>query len=176
MTFLLDTQVVSFFLQARRHQELAGAASRVPCAIVDEVRQELARDPTRGGLFEHWLPASQLAVLAIAIGSAADAWLNRLQVGVTGARGRGERASIAICATRDELVFTGMDKNAMWLALRELHAPGERLISLPVFLRRLVDTQALGGEAADDVMRHSRQTFPSWWANWLSAPRPVRIS
>ena len=169
MTFLLDTQVVSYFLQARRHQELAEAAARVRCAIVDEVRLELTADATRGKLFERWLPASQLTVLAIELGSPADAWLSRLQVGVTSGGGRGERASIALCATREDLVFTGMDKNAMWLALRELHAPGERLISLAVFLRRLVDVEATTGEAADDVLRHSQQMIPTWWANWRSA-------
>lgn len=170
-TFLLDTQVVSFFFQARRHQELAEAAARVPCAIVDEVRLERTRDPTRGGLFKRWLPTSHLDVLAIELGSPADAWLLRLQVGVTSSGGKGERASIALCATREDLVFTCMDKNAMWLALRELHLPGERLISLPVFLRRLVDAEAIIGEVAEDVLRHSRQAIPTWWANWRAAAR-----
>jgi hypothetical protein len=40
------------------------------------------------------------------------------------------------------------------------------LISLPVFLRRLVDGRALAGEAADDVMRSSNQLLPTWWADW----------
>jgi hypothetical protein len=62
-----------------------------------------------------------------------------------------------------------MDKGGMWLALRELWAPGERVISLPVFLRRLVDGHALAGEAADDVMRRSNHLLPTWWADWRSA-------
>jgi hypothetical protein len=57
----------------------------------------------------------------------------------------------------------------MWSALRELWAPGERLISLPVFLRRLVDARALEDEAADDVLRRSNQIVPTWWADWRSA-------
>ncbi len=54
----------------------------------------------------------------------------------------------------------------MWIALRELWAPGERLVSLPVFLRRLVDAGALGGDTADEVMRRSHQVLPTWWADW----------
>jgi hypothetical protein len=79
--------------------------------------------------------------------------------------GRGERASIALAATNNDYVFAGMDKGGMWIALRELWAPGERLISLPVFLRRLVERHALAGDAADDVMRCSNQLLPTWWAD-----------
>ena len=65
-------------------------------------------------------------------------------------------------------MFVGMDKGSMWLALRELWTPGERLLSLPVFLRRLVEGRALQGQVADDVMRCSNQIFPTWWADWRS--------
>jgi len=54
----------------------------------------------------------------------------------------------------------------MGIALRELWASGERLISLPVFLRRMVDGRALAGEVADDVMQSSNQLLPTWWADW----------
>ncbi len=167
MPFLLDTQVVSYFLQARREADLATAAETIPCAIAEIVRDELAEDPARGALFDRWLPTSHLEVIAIAVGSPAEALWTRLRVGVT-QKGRGERASIALAATNSEYVFAGMDKGGMWLALRELWAPGERVISLPVFLRRLVDARALTGEGADDVMRRSNQIFPTWWADWRS--------
>ena len=167
MPYLLDSQVVSYFLQARREADLAAAAEAIPCAIAEIVRDELSEDPTRGSLFQRWLPTSRLEVIEIALGSPAEALWNRLQLGVT-QRGRGERASIAIAATNSDYVFAGMDKGGMWLALRELWAPGERLISLPVFLRRLVDGGGLAGEAADDVMRRSNQLFPTWWADWRS--------
>jgi len=138
----------------------------VECAIVDEVRGELAADPTRGTLFTQWLPASNIAVIEIALGTSADMVLSSLQSGIVAKGGRGERASIAVAAANPELVFAGMDKGGMWIALRELWSPGERIISLPVFLRRLVDAGALGGDTADDVMKRSNQVFPTWWANW----------
>jgi hypothetical protein len=165
-TYLLDAQVVSYFLQARREDELAAAAAAVPCVIVDEVRGELVADPTRGALFERWLPLSHLEVIAISLGTPADLLLASLRVGIPARGGLGERASIALAATNNDLVFAGMDKGAMWIALRELWAPGERIIALPVFLRRLVDAGALGGDTADDVMRRSQQVFPTWWADW----------
>ena len=168
MPYLLDTQLVSYFLQARREADLAAAAALVPCAIAEIVRDELAADPTRGSLFERWLPISHLAVIPIALGSPAEVLWSRLQLGVARG-GRGERASIALAAMNHEYVFAGMDKGSMWIALRELWAPGERLISLPVFLRRLVDGGALAGEAADDVMQRSNQLLPTWWADWRSA-------
>ncbi len=168
MPYLLDAQVISYFLQARREAVFATAAATVACAIAEVVRDELAQDPTRGALFGRWLPTSHLEVIPIAIGSPAEALWNRLQLGVTQG-GRGERASIALAATNSDYVFAGMDKGGMWIALRELWAPGERLISLPVFLRRLVDARALEGEAADDVLRRSNQIVPTWWADWRSA-------
>jgi hypothetical protein len=166
MPYLLDTQVVSYFLQARRETELAAAAAAVPCSIADEVRGELVDDPTRGTLFERWLPTSSIEVMAIPLGSPADIVLTRLRTGIVAKGGRGERASIALAATHNDLVFAGMDKGGMWIALRELWTPGERLISLPVFLRRLVDAGALGGDTADAVVRRSNNPFPTWWADW----------
>jgi hypothetical protein len=59
-----------------------------------------------------------------------------------------------------------MDRGGIWIALRELWAPGERLIALAVFLRRLVDAGALDGNTADDVMRRSNHVLPTWWADW----------
>ena len=105
-------------------------------------------------------------MISIVIGSDADIVLSHLEIGLTTIRGKGERASIALAATNHALVFTGMDKGGMWIALRELWSPGERIIGLAVFLRRLVDSGALPGEAADDVMGQSKQVLPSWWADW----------
>jgi hypothetical protein len=166
VTYLLDANVVSYFLQVRRESDLAAAAQAIPCAILDEVRQELETDRLRGARFKQWLPTSGLRVLTIAVGSDADRRLRLLDPALTTTRGKGERASIALATTDADLVFTAMDKGAMWIALRELWRPGERLIALPVFLRRLADAHALTGEAAEDVMRQSNQVVPTWWPSW----------
>lgn len=166
MTYLLDANVVSYFLQVRRENDLAVAAHTIPCAILDEVRQELENDRLRGARFKQWLPTSNLRVLSIAVGSDADRLLRVLDLGLTTARGKGARASIALAATDADLIFTAMDKGAMWIALRELWRPGDRLIALPSFLRRLVDAHAVTGEAAQDVMRQSNQVVPTWWPDW----------
>jgi len=43
VTYLLDTNVVSYFLQASREKDLSDAAKFIPLAIVGEVRDELGR-------------------------------------------------------------------------------------------------------------------------------------
>lgn len=108
--------------------ELAQVAATIECAIVEEVKGELERDPTRGRSFAGWIPTSNLKVLSIAIGSVAEKALEQLEIHLETARGHGERASIALAATDPRLVFTGMDKNGMWIALRELWGDGERLV------------------------------------------------
>ncbi|MGN6105978.1 MAG: hypothetical protein ACTHU0_12800, partial [Kofleriaceae bacterium] len=97
--YLLDANVVSYFLQARREADLERLVAAAPCAIVDEVRRELLQDGARGARFERWLPASSLRVLAIEVGGAADHRLSQLEQGLTTTRGQGERASIALAAT-----------------------------------------------------------------------------
>ena len=73
MTFLLDTNVVSYFLQVGRERELAEAAKRCPMALVDEVFRELKVDPHRGGrTFSQWFGASNIGVLPIEVGSPAS--------------------------------------------------------------------------------------------------------
>lgn len=61
-----------------------------------------------------------------------------------------------------------MDANALWIALRELWTPGERLIGLPVFLRRLVEANGIDRAVADEVMQHAQsvQPLPTWWPDW----------
>lgn len=167
MTYLLDNNIVSYFVQTRRHTELTEAAAMVPCAIVDRVEQELKDDVSRRRFFETWLPSSNLVVHPIRLGSAAEDQLARLEPELK-KRGRGERASIALAANDPTLVFTAMDKNALWLALRELWSPGERVIGLPVFLRRLVEAKALARSVADEVLVYAQpnQPTPTWWADW----------
>jgi hypothetical protein len=166
--YLLDNNVVSYFFQARRHADLAATAGRVSLALSEEVHDELARAPAFGQRFAAWFPTSGITMIPIVIGSEADGIEQELSVGLTTPRGRGERASIALAAVDPELCFVANDRNALWIALRELHATGERIIGLPVLLRRLHELGGMPREAAEAVMTISTLPKPTWWARWIA--------
>lgn len=175
MTFLLDTNVVAYFLQIGREAELATAAQRCSMVVVDEVYRELKADPRRGGRrFDRWFDGSNIRVDAIAVGSPASLTFAQLRrPGPTGdhlpppIRDLGERASIALAASDSSLTFVAHDKGAMWIALRELWAAGERLVGVPVFVRRLFGIKALTDPAiADDIIAQIKHAQPTWWASW----------
>ena len=170
MTYLLDTNIVSFFLHASREQELAVAAKTTPLAIVGEVRVELAADPRRGGgAFAQWLGNSNIEVKEIVLGSPAHAALAQLLVGSTTAKNLGERASVALTLSDPTFTFVTYDKNATWLALRELWAPGEHLLGVAPFLRRLFEDKSLIDVAAIDDVIASTDIRPSWWGTWRAS-------
>jgi len=165
VTYLLDTMVVSYFLQAGREDELSRAAQRCKMALVEEVRQELERDRDRGGqAFRKWLDTSNIDMLSIEVGSNASITLAQLLDPASPTKGRGERASIALAASEDTLTFVTHDKNGMWLALREIW-----ILGLPVFLRRLFEQ----GVWEDPVVLDQIISLavvpaqrPTWWASW----------
>ncbi len=171
MIYLLDTNVVSYFLQAGRERELAGAARTIDLVIVDEVRRELVGDPTRGGkAFERWLAGSNIAVRSIALGSPSAATLANLTSASVTPKDVGERASIALAMHESGLTLVTNDKGGSWLALRELWRPGETILGIGPFLRRIVDCGALADpNAVDAVMRHVQGSRPSWWADWRAS-------
>ena len=166
MTFLLDNNVVSYFFNVGREQELAAAAERVPLAMVEEVKDEAANHRTLGGKFKKWLPGTKVELRSIAVGGAAHLVLNKLLPASPIDKNRGERASIALAATEAGLTFVANDKNALWLALRELHEGVDRVIGLATFLRRLREIAALDPSALDDVMTQSGLPMPTWWSAW----------
>jgi hypothetical protein len=171
LTYLLDANVVSYFFDANRQRELAAASARCPMAMVDEVRQELERDRARGGpAFRAWLTASGIEVRSIEVGSAASATLAQLLPPVPSGKDRGERASIALAAHDPSLTFVTNDGGAKKIALRELWAPGERLLALSVFLRRLFDQSALVEPAIlDEIIKkayYPSAQRPTRWAPW----------
>lgn len=165
MTYLLDNNVVSYFLHSRREADLMAAARRCSLAIADEVGKELRRSRRDGDRFKAWFIGGNIASLAIAVGSEIDATFEALQPPAT-ERGKGERASIALAAHDASLVLVANDRNAMWLALAELHHRGERMIGVPVFLRRLHAQAGLVPEAIDAVMGCYPGRRPTWWADW----------
>lgn len=107
----------------------------------------------------------KIASLAIEVGSEIDATFQALTP-PTSERGKGERASIALAAHDPSLVLVANDRNAMWLALAELHHAGERMIGVPVFLRRLHDQAGLVPDAIDAVLGCYPGRRPTWWADW----------
>jgi hypothetical protein len=176
LTYLLDNNVVSYFLHGRREADLMDAARRCSLAIADEVSKELKRSSRDGGRFKAWFAGGAIASLAIAVGSEVDATYQALTPPTT-ERGKGERASIALAASDPSLVLVANDRNAMWLALAELHHAGERMIGVPVFLRRLHEQAGLVPDAIDAVVAWYPGRRPTWWADWRakleSAAAPV---
>lgn len=168
MTYLLDHNVVQYFFHAGRERELMDAAARCPLAVAGEVRAEMMNDPKNGARARKWLAAGPIAVLEIEVGSDVDDTFQALKPLVS-AQPKGERASIALATHDASLTFVANDRNAMWMALNELHAPGERLVGQPVFLRRLHDAAAVEPAAIDDVMHHWQGRRPSWWATWRAS-------
>jgi hypothetical protein len=173
VSYLLDTMIVSFFLQAGRESELAAAASRSPMGIADDVQRELENDRDRGGSsFKRWLASSGIQVIPILVGTPVAATLAQFANAASPHRGRGERASIALAAHDPSLTFVTHDRGAMWIALRELWAPGERMIGIAPFLRRLFDGGALTDPSIiDEIMSIVGDPMqrPTWLASWRAS-------
>jgi hypothetical protein len=178
VTYLLDTNIVAYFLEAGREGDLAAAAKRCPMTIVGEVRTELEKNKDRGGrFFTQWLATSSINVHTINVGSPASSTLAQLRKLASSRKDLGERASIALIASDPSLTLVSNDKGAMWLSLRELWKPGERILGLAPSLRRLFEQRALEDPAVlDEVMaiRSTAAQRPTWWASWRAslASRP----
>lgn len=172
-TFLLDTNIVSNFLQAGGEKELAVASRRVSLAIVDEVRRELEVDRQRGGrAFATWLAGSNVSIRRIPLGSEAAASFAQLLHPKDPHKDLGERASIALAASEPALVLVTHDKNALWMAIREIWRGSAQLMGIAPFVRLLFDQGALADpDIADEVIKLSGplEQRPTWWASWRAA-------
>lgn len=168
-SFLLDTNIVSNFLQAGREGEFSVASRHVPRLVVDEVRKELEADKARGRAFKSWLASSNISVRHIPVGSEAAANLARLLRPKDPHKDLGERASIALAAPEPALVLVTHDKNALWLTIREIWRAPAQVMGIAAFVRLLFDQRALmDPEVADDVINLSGplEQRPTWWASW----------
>ncbi len=165
MAYLLDNNILSYFWNTGHERDLAAAGQRVDLSICEEVRDEAARNfgPTK---LQAWLDKGPIQMRGIEVGSTAHATLMDLHPDMSILKDLGERASIALCAHDPSLVFVANDKKALWLALRELHARGERIVGLLVFLRRLHEDAGLSPEAIDDVAKISGHSTPTWWRDF----------
>ena len=171
MTYLLDTNLVSYFLQTGHEKALAAAAATCAMALVGEVRVELRNDRERGGAsFEKWLAGSALTVRDIELGSPEHVTLAQLVKPLSPKDGLGERASIALAAHDPTMTFVANDRNALWLGLREIWSPGERLLGVVPFMRRLFDSKALvDPKVLDDVVALVPFQQPTWWPSWRAS-------
>ena len=172
-TFLLDTNVISNFLQAGREQELAVASQRASLEIVDEVRRELEQDQYRGGkAFATWLAGSNISIRRIPVGSEAAATFAQLLHPKDPLKDLGERASIALAASEPHLTLVTHDKNALWVAIREIWRNPAQLMGIAPFVRLLFEQGALTDpDIADEVIKLSgpKEQRPTWWASWSAA-------
>lgn len=174
MIYLLDTNIVLYFSQTGHENEFARAAQRCSMALVEEVRRELGKDSEQQRAFRNWLSTSSIDVRSIEVGS--DAPVTLAQSRVIPNLGLGERASIALAAFDETLTFVTHDKKAILFALRELWMPGERVLSLPVFLRRLFDQGHLVNPTVLDEIISIALTpaqRPTWWAPWRAGLAPT---
>lgn len=169
MTYLLDANVLAYFWNAGQESALSKTAGRVALATPEHVAAELERSPKYGGRFRKWLPTSGIRVVPIAAFSPAHQHLLALQPDPTKLSDKGERACIALAAQDPSFVFVANDKEALWLALRELHDEGTRVIGVRVFLRRCREQGELSVEAIDQVARAAQGLDPTWWATWRSS-------
>lgn len=169
--YLLDTSILSCFFRQEQESALAACTAAVQIITLEEVCDELRRDPRVDERLRRFLPSSGIKVASIPLGSIAHDMLCQLHPKVSLTKNLGERACIALAATQEPAAtFVASDKGAMWIALRELHQPGVRLLGLHVFLRRLHESAGLPLPALDAVAAESHLPLPLWWLPWRRAP------
>ena len=157
---LLDANTVISFLKTGHKDALADLGTALNLCVVEEVKVEIDRRDPPG---KRWWERSRIDVRAIALGSPAHRTL--VALGLPSGNGLGERASIALAAHDPSLSFVTSDKNAMWIAVRELHGPALRYESFSGFLR-YARAAALPWPVIDDAYRESGLPQPTWWASW----------
>jgi hypothetical protein len=167
LTYLLDNNVISYFLLCGREGELAAAAGHCELAMADATHRELLEPHTHRGHYERAFASSPIRVIPVLALSDAEATQDALSLNKS-RRGRGERASIALAVHDPSLIFIANDKNAMWNAIAELHG-APRVLGVPPFLRILRERASLSTDAIDDVIGRWNGRRPTWWADWRSA-------
>ena len=170
--YLLDTNVFSYFWNSGQKRALDEVAARVSLVTVEEVKEELRRTKADGAGRAAWLERSGVEVRSMLAGSPEASVLGALSASAALAqRGKGERECIALAAVDGTLTFVANDQNAMWIALRELHNGGGRVMGIPVFLRRLAEDAGMRGRAVEAIFESWRGPTgptPTWWPSWIT--------
>ena len=173
-TMLLDANVVSYFFNASRKQELGTIAQVLSLAVVEEVHQEALNHKKRGDEYRKWQLSSGLTVRSLAVGGVGSVCLGTLRGGSNDMKDLGEHASIALAVEDPSLLLVTNDKGGAWLGLRELVAPGERVIRIWSFLQRAQVAANLGATAVKAIAEsaHLKNDEPTWWNAWLATLPP----
>ncbi len=171
--YLLDTNVLSYFLHAGQKKALALIATRMPLALVDEVHQEMLKDTKRGAEYRKWQPSTGIVVRTLSVGSVGATCLGKLRKKSGDSKNLGEYASIALAVDDPGLVFVTNDQKGAWLAQRELVAEGERVLGFWAFLHRAQAATNMSRTVAETVARVALVDHePTWWADWLATLPP----
>lgn len=176
MKYLLDNNILSYFFMAGQEAELARCVGSVELTVVEQVYDEAARAPAWGARFKAWLSGSGVKQQAIYVGSKEDEVLLALHPDASNLKDYGEHASIAFAASNPDHVLVTNDRNALYLALAELHHPQTRVVRPAAFLRRLHEHASFPAAAVGAVMheawfigRPNAPRIPSWWGGWFGS-------
>lgn len=181
MTFLLDANVFLDFQNAELLPELVAAAHVVDMAVAEKVFDEVTLP--KSGDSSALVGKKRQAALALR-----GARINKIEI-VPGTleaelmqsllapfqgtkdKDQGEAASIAVAAGDLTLLFVTGDRTAVLWALNELFHKGERVMRVPIFIRRLFEHRALDKETVKGVAIRaaSHGAIPSWWSSWMAA-------
>ncbi|MFT4626107.1 MAG: hypothetical protein ACI8PZ_004779 [Myxococcota bacterium] len=171
MTWLLDACILIRAEDAGRLSELLDVAATFRIALAEEVWFEVADPVSRrprvlaaARRARATLDASNIHVESIPLGGPEAALYAALRQGRTSPNDAGECASVALASCREHHVFVTAEKGAVVLGVHEL---GERVMTLPWFLRRLVEAHALSAAAASEIRERDRMSAPAWWADWI---------
>ena len=172
--YLLDTNVVAYFLHANQRSELSKIAEAMPLAVVEEVHQELLGDTRHGGEYRKWLPTTRIQRREIFVGGLGAACLGKLRKKSGGAKDLGEHASIALAASEPDLLFVTNDQKAAWLAQRELVTEGERVLGFWAFLYRMQSVTQMRRGVVESLAKVARVVDhePTWWSDWIAGLPP----
>jgi hypothetical protein len=174
--YLLDANVIIYFKAAGYLPALVGAAEKVRIVVAREVYDEVVTNNTKDGpLVKKYIDGTSIDVRGIPLKDAPA--LAALRSGrVKGSAGRtgdlGEDASIVLAVADKNLVFVTNDKDAAFYALGELRETRGRVMTLHVFLRELVQQEALLPKVARQVAAKLNRA-PSWWVAWCAAAPPA---
>jgi hypothetical protein len=161
------------FFNAGRKDDLAAIGERVPLVVVEEVHQEALDRRQRGGEYRAWQAQGHLAVRPLLAGSVGSTCLGQLYKRTSG-KDLGEYASIALAIEDPTLVLVTNDKNAHWIAARELIEGTERVLRFWAFLRRMQPLAKLTPSDVAAVVQAPALSndAPLWLPSWMAGLPP----